>query len=358
MPKNILFICGSLNQTTMMHRISQSLVDEFDCYFTPFYGDGLIDLATRVGLMNFTILGGRHRRETDHYLSENHLQVDWRGQGHAYDLVITCSDLIVPKNILRKRLVLVQEGMTEPENLLYWLVKWLKFPRYLANTAATGLSNAYDVFCVASHGYRELFIRKGVRPAKIVVTGIPNFDHFQAMPVSDFPLQGFPARDFPARDFPPQDFVLVATSALRECFQPDDRKAFIQKCVRIAGGRSLIFKLHPLENVRRARWEIEQYAPGASVLTEGNINGMIATCQVLITQHSTCTFVGLALGKEVYSELDINDLRQLMPIQNNGSSARRIGNICRRVLNTPMSELGRVRAGFRSRPRWGQADGF
>ncbi len=353
MAKNILFICGSLNQTTMMHRISQSLTGEYECYFTPFYGDGVIDLAARAGLMNFTILGGRHRRETDRYLSENHLQMDWRGQGHSYDLVVTCSDLIVPKNILRKRLVLVQEGMTEPENLLYWLVKWLKFPRYLANTAATGLSNAYDVFCVASHGYRELFIRKGVKPARIVVTGIPNFDHFQAMPKSDYP-----SRDFPSRDFSARDFVLVATSALRECFRPDDRKAFIQKCVRIADGRPLIFKLHPLENVRRARREIEHYAPGAPVLTTGNIDGMIANCQALITQHSTCTFVGLALGKEVYSDLDINELRQLMPIQNNGSSARRIGNICRRVLNTPMTELGRVRAGFRSRPHWGQADGF
>ena len=78
----------------------------------------------------------------------------------------------------------------------------------------------------------------------------------------------------------------------------------------------------------------------------------------LITEHSTCTFVGLALGKEVHTELDINQLRQLMPIQNGGTSARRIGNICRRVLNTPMSELEPVRAGFRSRPLWEQADGF
>jgi hypothetical protein len=294
-------------------------------------------------LTEFTILGGRHRRETDRYLSENQLNVDMRGQGRTYDLVVTCSDLIVQNNIRRKRLVLVQEGITEPENLLYWLVKWLNLPRYLANTAATGLSNSYDIFCVASHGYRDLFIRKGVKAAKIVVTGIPNFDHFQAMPINNFPVR---------------DFVLVATSALRECFRPDNRAAFLQKCVRIAAGRPMIFKLHPLENAKRARQEIEKFAPGSPILTEGHIESMIANCQTLITQHSTCTFIGLALGKEVHTELDINQLRQLMPIQNNGSSARRIGNICRRILNTPMAELEPVRAGFRSRPRWEQADGF
>ena len=30
-------------------------------------------------------------------------------------------------------------------------------------------------FCVASEGYRDLFISKGVKPEKIYVTGIPNF---------------------------------------------------------------------------------------------------------------------------------------------------------------------------------------
>ena len=343
MAKNILFICGSLNQTTMLHRIAWHLMDEYDCYFTPFYADGMIDMAARAGWMDFTVLGGRHRRETDRYLSANRLKVDWRGQARAYDLVVTCSDLIVQNNIRKKRLVLVQEGMTEPENLLYWLVKWLKLPRYLANTASTGLSNAYDIFCVASHGYRDLFIRKGVKSAKIAVTGIPNFDNFNKQLSNDFLLH---------------DYVLVATSALRECFRPDDRVAFLRKCVRIAGGRPLIFKLHPLENAKRARREIEKMAPGSLILNEGNIDGMIANCQTLITQHSSCTFVGLALGKEVHTELDINRLRQLMPIQNNGSSAQRIGNICRRVLNTPMSELDPVRAGFHARPHWEQADEF
>ena len=49
MAKKILFICGSLNQTIMMHQIARSLMDEYDCFFTPFYADGMVDLATGPG---------------------------------------------------------------------------------------------------------------------------------------------------------------------------------------------------------------------------------------------------------------------------------------------------------------------
>ena len=86
MAKNILFICGSLNQTTMLHRIAWHLMSEYDCYFTPFYADRSIDLAARAGWMGFTILGGRHRCETERYLLENHLNLDWRGDQYVYDL--------------------------------------------------------------------------------------------------------------------------------------------------------------------------------------------------------------------------------------------------------------------------------
>ncbi|MFH0344868.1 MAG: hypothetical protein ACHBNF_22705 [Chromatiales bacterium] len=77
----------------------------------------------------------------------------------------------MPRNILETKLVLVQEGMTDPETLTFHLVKVLKLPRWIAQTAATGLSDLYDIFCVASDGYRDLFIRKGVRPDKMRVTG-------------------------------------------------------------------------------------------------------------------------------------------------------------------------------------------
>jgi hypothetical protein len=51
------------------------------------------------------------------------------------------------------------------------------------------------------------------------------------------------------------------------------------------------------------------------------------------------TFVGVALEKEVYSYLDVNELRRLMPIQNGGMSAKRIAEVCRDVIHTPLAEL-------------------
>lgn len=339
---NILFICGSLNQTTMMHKISKQL-GEHNCFFTPYYANGIEDLAARAGWLDFTVLGGRHLRETTDYLADHRLNADLRGERGGYNLVVTCSDLIVQRNIRGRRMVLVQEGITEPETWLYHAVKALKLPRYLANTATTGLSNAYDIFCVASEGYARHFIRKGVRPEKIAVTGIPNFDNLSENLQNNLPQKGY---------------VLVATSPLRESFRRDDRAAFLRKCTEIAAGRPLIFKLHPTEHPRRARAEIARHAPGALVFEHGNVNHMIANAEVVITQQSTCTFVAVALGKEVHTNLDLAQLKELMPIQNGSASAERIANVCRRLLLTPVPVLHKVRRGLLARPRWEQADTF
>ena len=75
---NILFICGSLNQTTQMHAIARNLMDDHNCYFTPYYGDGVEDLFAKMGWLDFTVLGGRHRRETMEYLTSQDLQLDPR----------------------------------------------------------------------------------------------------------------------------------------------------------------------------------------------------------------------------------------------------------------------------------------
>jgi hypothetical protein len=326
----------------MMHKIAQQLAG-YNCFFTPFYADGLEDFAARKDWLNFCVLSGPHQVATRAYLARNFLPVDLRGKKRHYDLVVTCSDLIVQKNILGTRIVLVQEGITEPESWVYKLVKWLKLPRYLANTATTGLSDAYDIFCVASQGYRDHFIHKGVRPGKIAVTGIPNFDA----------MSGFYQNDFPFHEF-----VLVATSPLRETYRRDDRRAFLHKCIQIAAGRPLIFKLHPTEHVDRASREIRRLAPDARVYTGGNVNHMIANASVVITQQSTCTFVAVALGKEVYTNLDLQELKRLMPIQNGGMSARRIAGFCRRLVLTPMPLLRQIRNGSRARPRWEQADSY
>ncbi|MFW5662567.1 MAG: hypothetical protein ACOCZW_02485, partial [Bacteroidota bacterium] len=237
-----------------------------------------------------------------------------------YDLVLTCSDLIVPRNIRNKRLVLVQEGMTDPRNLAFYLVKWFKFPRWIASTSTNGMSNSFDAFCVASEGYKSHFVQNGVDPEKISVTGIPNFDN---------------AKKYEDNDFPYKNFVLVATSDARETFKIENRKKIILDAVKIADGRQLIFKLHPNELVARATREINQWAPDALVYSEGNVHEMIANCDVLITQFSTVVYTGIALGKEVYSEFDMDELRKLCPMQNGGTSAEKIASICRELIERP-----------------------
>jgi hypothetical protein len=316
--KKVLFIGGSLNQTTMVHAVATQLADDYDCWFTPFYPEpGIQTALQRAGALNFCVMGGQFLAQTQRYLEENELPVDYAGQRHDYDLVVTTTDLVVQRNIRRKPIVLIQEGMTDPKNLMFHLCKGLRLPRYLASTSTMGLSNAYQLFCVASEGYRDFFVRNGVRPEKIVVTGIPNFDD---------------AARFYHNHFPYRHYVLVATSDTRETFKRDDRRRFIGRALEIAAGRPLIFKLHPNENVARSTQEILELAPRALVLAEGHAGEMIANCDALITQYSSVAFIGLALGKEVHSYFDVEELKRLLPIQNGGSSNRHIAAVCRRVL--------------------------
>jgi hypothetical protein len=315
--KRILFVGGSLNQTTMVHAVAREL-GEFHAAFTPFYDDGVMGSLARRGLLDFTILAGQARRATLGYLGDHGLVVDEGGRLGGYDLVVSCSDLLVPGNLRRTPLVLVQEGMTDPEDWRYRLVKGLGLPRYLANTSMTGLSHAYRAFCVASHGFRDLFIRKGVAPERIEVTGIPNFDDSRALLANDFPLK---------------DYVLGATSCLRETLKPENRAAFIKKCLAVAGDRPLVFKLHPNENVARSTAEIRALAPRARIFSSGHTGHMVANARALVTKYSSVVFLALALDKEVHADIPIETLRRLLPIQNGGASAWNIAEVCRRHLN-------------------------
>ena len=312
-----LYICGSLNQTKMVHKVSLQL-PQLEAYFTPYYGDGFLKLAQRLGLLDFTVLGGNHVKQTLGYLEEHDVSLDYEGRNGPYDLVVTCSDLIVQKNILGSKLVLVQEGMTDPETFAFGLVKKIGVPRWLAYTSTTGLSGAYDVFCVASKGYRDLFVGKGVDPRKIRVTGIPNFDDCAA---------------FLDNDFPYKDYVLVATSDRRETYQYENRRKFIRKANKIADGRQLIFKFHPNENVDRARREVGRYSPGALTFSESNTDHMIANCSALVTRYSSVAYVAAALRKEVYSDIPMEQLQRLLPIQNGGRSAANIAAECLKLLD-------------------------
>ena len=55
--------------------------------------------------------------------------------------------------------------------------------------------------------------------------------------------------------------------------EPYIRENFIRKCIEIAAGRQLIFKLHPTEKAKRVKNEIRKIAPQALIFTEGNGSG-------------------------------------------------------------------------------------
>jgi hypothetical protein len=317
MKKKILFICGSRNQTTQMHQIAKELDHDYDCWFTPYYATGLEEFLRRMNLTEMSIMGSKMVVRCLQYLHACHLKVDYRGERNDYDLVFTCADLVIQENIVGKKIVLVQEGMTDPENLGFHLVKLFPFlPRWVGSTSTFSLSNAYEKLCVASEGYRALFIKKGIPPEKIVVTGIPNFDD---------------CKKFLENRFPYKNYVLVCTSDSRETFKFENRKKIILNAVKVARGRKLIFKLHPNENIERATFEIAAWAPGALVFATGSAEEMVANCDVLITQYSSTVYVGLTLGKEVHSNFSLEELRRLAPVQN-GTAARNIANVARELL--------------------------
>ena len=170
---------------------------------------------------------------------------------------------------------------------------------------------------MASEGYRDVFISKGVNPDKIVVTSIPNFDNCEKY------LQN---------DFEHRDYVLVCTSDNRETFIYENRRRNIGKYLELANGYNLIFKLHPNENVDRAVREINTYAPGSLVFAEGKTEEMIANSRMLIAQFSSTIFVASALNKTVHCGLEPELLKALTPVQNK-SAAKNIADVCKTVID-------------------------
>lgn len=321
MRKKILFITGSLNQTSQMHQIGQQLTDEYDCWYSQMYAESpIINFVIRQGLLDHTVLAGKFRERSEQYLLDHQLPTDYRGEKHRYDLVVLCSDMLLPANIRATKTVWVQEGMVDEHTLLSKIVKALKLPRYWSiGTSLNGSSNLCDVYCAASEGYKSFFAGMGTDAHKILVTGIPNFDNLTQFRHNDFPHRGY---------------IMVATSDIRETFRTENRVGFIKKCVEIAAGRPLLFKFHPNEIWERAEAEVRENTPdGTMIYQSGNTNEMIANCDELITQYSTVVYVGIALGKKIHSYFDADTLYRQAPIQNGGTSAQNIATICRAFLS-------------------------
>lgn len=314
--KKILLITGSMNQTTQMVGIAGHLKD-YDCWFSQLFTDNKIInlLVNKTPLLNNTVISKPFRNITEKYLRDNDCKIDYMAKLHQYDLVIFCSDMLVPKRIQQQRTAWVQEGMIDKMTWMSYVVKALKLPSMLCfNTSLNGTSNKCDLYCAASEGYKEYISKMGTDASKVIVTGIPNYDN---------------AQQYLKNNFPHHNYVMVATSDIRETARSENRPAFIKDCVAIATGRQLLFKLHPNENTERAVKEIRQYAPDNTLIfTEGNTQEMIANCEELITQYSTVVYTGISLGKKVHSWFDVEQLKKMAPLQNNGNSAKHIAALC------------------------------
>jgi hypothetical protein len=328
MRKKVLFIVGSMNQTWQMHEIAKNM-PEYDCWFSQFFTDlkWANFLIKHTPVFKGTIFSGQFRENSEKYLRNNGLQIDYQAKKNKYDLIVYCSDLHIPKRLRDTKMIWVQEGMTDKFTLLSRIVKTLKLPAgFSGGTSLNGSSNICDIYCAGSEGYKQQFIKLGTEANKIIVTGIPNYDN---------------VAQFLQNDFPYKDYVMVATTDMRETYRYENRPAFIKKAVEIANGRKLLFKLHPNEKFERAEAEIQKYAPaGTLIYRSGHTNHMIANCTELITQYSTVVYVGLALGKKVHSYFDLEELKRLAPIQNGGTSAAKIAEICRGYLGQQAEERG------------------
>jgi hypothetical protein len=321
--KNILCLGGSRNQTSQLHQIARHLENNYNVYYSQIFGEGFFyKAAAEIGFFDNTVLGrdSSFTKASMEYIRTHNLNYDYRGRskGIKYDLALLSTDMIVPKSFKNIKTVWIQEGMIDPITNFGRLVKRLGLPAYAtASTALNGTSNIADLYFAMSHGYKKYFSTYGTDNEKIMVTGIPNFDNIHSLLETSYPEGGF---------------VLVATSDIRELGGNDDRIYLIKEAIKIANGRKIIFKPHPNENIQRVISEIRSIIPEAKIITEPIIDTLIAHCDVLITQYSSCVYQGMVLGKKVYSYFPMEELESKKPIQNNGKSAEIISGIVKDFL--------------------------
>src|ERR1700744_5986950 len=252
MGRKVLFITGSINQTSQMQQIAKHL-DGFDCWFSQLFPDDALlkTIVKHTSLAEGTVVANHFRIKSESYLQQHGLQIDYGGVKHHYDLVVNCTDMIVAKKFRQTKTIWVQEGMIDKPTLLTGLVKAFGLPPYFsANTSLNGSTDVCDIYCAASEGYKNYFADQGTNAEKIVVTGIPNYDN---------------QRQHLDNDFPFHNYVMVATSDMRETYRFENRKAFIRKAAKIADGRQLLFKFHPNENAARAIREVQKYGPAGAM---------------------------------------------------------------------------------------------
>ncbi len=313
-----LYLCSSIEQAQQMTAIAREL-DELEPSFTPLW-DARFDWARYASR-------ARHREALEHreacldWLARERLYVDDGGRDGRYDLVLSSTDLVTPAAARTAKWVVVQEGALDPEGLVSELCSQMRvLPKWLAGTTLTGTVGAYDLFCVASEGYRGDIVRRGGDPRKVIVTGIPRFDDCER------------ARD---NRLDRRNYVLVCTDDTRK--KGERRARFFASARRIAGRRAIVVVLSPNADVSAARAEVLAAIPEALVLDSDShsmprLHELVANADVIVTERSNVALLATALRIEVHSFMPRMELQRLCPIQNGGSSAHAIAHACRNLL--------------------------
>ena len=175
-PARKKLLSSRLAHQTRDARIAAEL-GEYEQVFTPYYGNRDFDFLKSIGALESSIGGRKLAQRCLDYLRDHRLPCEYGGMLGDFDLAVHCSDLVWPHNLDGKKVVLVQEGMTDPPSVLYPLVRRFRsLPGWLAGTSAFGLSDRYQRFCVASPGYADLLRARGCDPPRFLFTGIPHFD--------------------------------------------------------------------------------------------------------------------------------------------------------------------------------------
>jgi len=313
-----LFVCLTAYNTTILKHVADELKD-WDCWFTPiFYNDDIVvKIAKIFGVFKRALESQKKTIEKMHQLCVN---IDFEAK-QTYDIIVLGNDFYIPEKLNRfQPKVLVQEGWLWPYGIKRWLVANTFLPVIFAGASGSGLSKSYEFYCVASDKYKELGIKSGIPKEKIKVTGLPTLDSL----LSTYKQNNISKQ----RD----EFVLLTTHPGREYFEGENRKKLLLKTRKIANKRPIIVKLHPNENINRAKKEISFWLPEAKVLINNDVNQLIADCSVLITTYSTTIYYALLLGKEVYCDYPIEKVKEFLPIQN-GVSAKKIADICREAIS-------------------------
>jgi len=337
MKKNILFIGSTVDQIKVMHTISDHLNPVHNCFFTPFYLDNVVSKLGLSRQLENIVFGKNYREDIFDYIQNNDLKLDECGESNHYDLVVTFSTLIIPKNIRNSRIVLLQDLMNEPRNFMAYFTKWFKFSSYLNKPSSINLFERYDVVCVASPGYRKRFIRNGADPDKIALTGIPEFTTFPDTLPDDVLQRGV---------------VHLVTLPLWGSLEKEYRKDLQMNLNWIADGRPIYFKLLPTDQPIIATRKIKNTLLNVRVFTGSRNHLKNIYERGLISKRTACLFTASVIGDKLHIFADAEVLRHLKPYQNSTASAEKIANVCKNLMVVPWPSVKVFGKGFSPQLVW------